>query len=304
MRVLVSGSTGFLGSALVRALGVAGHQVVRLVRPNTTGPPVPADTRSWDPARGVLDPATLDGVDAVVHLAGENIASGWWTAARKARIRASRVDSTALLAETLARLPTPPTVFVVASAVGYYGSRGAETLTEASGPGRGFLAEVCRAWEAAAAPAARQSIRVVHPRFGIVLGASGGPLARMLVPFRLGLGGRIGSGAQWTSWVAREDAAAAVLHALATERLAGPVNVVAPEPVTNREFTATLARVLGRPALLPVPASPLRLLLGEMAEELLLTSQRAVPERLTGSGFRFRYPTLEVALRAVLGRAG
>jgi uncharacterized protein (TIGR01777 family) len=305
MRVLVSGSTGFLGTALLPALTAAGHHVVRLVRPGTRGASAAAvDERPWDPARGVLDPAHLEGLDAVVHLAGENVAAGWWTVAQKQRIRASRVDSTALLAETLARIERPPAVFVAASAIGYYGDRGPEVLTETSAPGAGFLAEVCRAWEAAAAPAARRGIRVVHPRFGIILGPDGGPLARMLGPFRLGLGGRLGSGEQWMSWVAREDAVGAILHALATAPVAGPVNVVAPAPVTNREFTAALARAVRRPSWMPVPAAALRLLLGEMAREMLLVSQRVRPETLLASGYAFRRPTLDVALAAALGGRG
>jgi uncharacterized protein (TIGR01777 family) len=303
MRVLVSGSTGLLGSALVPALRAARHHVVRLIRPGPGAPPLPPDTRAWDPARGVLDPADLEDLDAVVHLGGENVA-GWWTAAKKRRIRESRVQTTALLAEALARVATPPRVLVCASAVGYYGDRGAEILTEASPPGTGFLAEVCRAWEAAAAPAAARGLRVVHTRFGIVLSAAGGPLAAMLGPFRLGLGGRIGGGAQFVSWVALDDAVAAIAAALERESLAGPVNVVAPTPVTNAELTATLGRVLGRPAVLAMPAAPLRLLLGEMATEMLLVSQRAVPGRLSSVGFAFRYPTLEPALRAALRHPG
>jgi uncharacterized protein (TIGR01777 family) len=303
MRVLVSGSTGLLGSALVPALRAARHHVVRLVRPGPGARPLPPDTRAWDPARGVLDPADLEDLDAVVHLGGENVA-GWWTAAKKRRIRESRVQTTALLAGALARVATPPRVLVCASAVGYYGDRGAEVLTEASPPGTGFLAEVCRAWEAAAAPAAARGLRVVHTRFGIVLSAAGGPLAAMLVPFRLGLGGRIGGGTHFVSWVALDDAVAAIAAALEQEALAGPVNVVAPTPVTNAEFTATLGRVLGRPTVLAVPATPLRLLLGEMATEMLLVSQRAVPARLSSAGFGFRYPTLEPALRAALRHPG
>jgi uncharacterized protein (TIGR01777 family) len=302
MHVLVSGSTGLIGSRLVRALTDAGDRVTRLVRPGTRTAAPDSGARVWDPPAGRLDTVDLEGFDAVVHLAGENIASGLWTAARKRRIRSSRVDSTALLAQTLARLTAPPPVFVCASAVGYYGSRGEETLREDSAPGAGFLAEVCRAWEAATGPAARRGIRVVNTRFGIVLSGAGGPLAKMLPIFRLGLGGRIGSGAQYMSWVALEDVAAALVHVLATERLAGPVNVVAPAPVTNREFTETLGRLLGRPTFFAVPASAARFLLGEMGEELLLVSQRAVPDRLTAAGFGFRYPSLEAALRAALAR--
>jgi uncharacterized protein len=304
MRILVSGASGFIGSALVPALAAAGHEVTRLVRPRTRDAAPAADTRPWDPASGRLDPAAVDGFDAVVHLAGENIASGWWTTARKRRIRESRVASTALLAETLARVPGPPRVLLSASAVGFYGSRGDERLTEASPPGAGFLAEVCRAWEAAAAPAARRGIRVVHPRFGIVLDPTGGPLARMLPPFRLGLGGRIGPGTQWMSWIVRDDAVAALLHLLARDDAAGPVNIVAPAPVTNREFTAALAGALHRPARIPVPAGPLRLVLGEMATELLLVSQRVTPDRLAAAGYAFRFDTVEPALRFLLARGG
>ncbi|MBI3457993.1 MAG: TIGR01777 family protein, partial [Candidatus Rokubacteria bacterium] len=270
MHVLVTGSTGLIGSTLVPFLTAAGHRVTRLVRP-ASGPPEPT-ARAWDPAKGLLNAADLEGVDAAVHLAGENLASGRWTAPRKARIRASRVGSTALLCDTLAGLAAPARVLVCASAVGYYGSRGDEVLREESGPGTGFLAEVCRAWEAATAPAARRGIRVVHTRFGVILTPAGGALATMLLPFRLGLGGRLGSGAQYWSWITLDDVVSAIAHAIATDGLAGPVNVVAPTPVTNGEFTATLGRVLGRPTLFPVPAFALRLLLGDMARELLLAS--------------------------------
>lgn len=297
--VAVTGSRGLIGSALVRALREDGHRVVRLVRTRDDAGP---ESVFWDPARGRIDAAGLEGVDAVVHLAGETLARPW-TVAQKRRIRESRVGGTRLLAEALAGLDAPPEVLVSASGVGYYGSRGDERLDEGSGPGTGFLAEVVQAWEAAAEPARQAGIRVVHPRFGIVLSAEGGALAKMLLPFRMGLGGKAGSGEQWVSWVAREDAVDALLFALGAEGVDGALNVASPEPVTQAEFARTLGRVLGRPTFLSVPAAALRLALGrEMAEDTVLVSQRVVPRRLLGNGFRFRYPELEDALRAALGR--
>jgi uncharacterized protein (TIGR01777 family) len=242
-------------------------------------------------------------VDAVVHLAGESIAAGRWTAAVKERIRRSRVDGTRLLAETLARLERRPRVLVSASAVGYYGDRGDEPLTEESPPGVGFLADVARAWEAAADPARAVGIRVVHPRLGLVLAREGGALPRMALPFRLGLGGVIGSGRQYWSWIALPDAVRVIERALADATLAGPVNAVAPAPATNREFTRALGRVLGRPTLLPFPALGVRLLMGEMGRALLLGSARVLPRRLERAGFRFEHPELEGALRGALAAA-
>lgn len=299
MQVLVSGASGLIGSALVPLLTTGGHEVVRLVRRRPRRGEAAVE---WDPERGVKDASRLEGLDAVVHLAGEGVAEGRWTVERKSRIRLSRVHGTRLLAEALAGLKRPPRVLVSASAIGVYGDRGDETLEERSSPGLGFLAEVGQDWEAAATPAAAAGVRVVLPRFGIVLSPRGGALARMLLPFRLGAGGRVGSGRQWMSWVALDDAVTAVLHALATPGLSGPVNVVAPEPVTNAEFARTLARVLGRPALAPVPAFAARLAFGEMADALLLASQRVAPARLLATGFEFRQPRLEPALRHLLGR--
>ena len=299
MNILVTGSSGLVGSALVPSLGNDGHAVTRLVR----SAPAPGESAvTWDPDRGQLSTAALEGIDAVVHLAGENIAAGRWTAARKARIRDSRVKGTGLLSETLARLERPPRVLVSASAIGYYGSRGDEVLTEKSHLGTGFLAEVCRDWEEATAPAARRGIRVAILRFGVIFSAHGGALPKMLTPFRLGLGGRIGDGRQYMSWVALDDTIGAIHHALATETLAGPVNVVAPQPVTNAEFTKTLGRVLGRPTVFPMPAFAARLAFGEMADELLLASQRVKPARLLDTHYQFRFPELEGALRHLLGK--
>jgi uncharacterized protein (TIGR01777 family) len=272
------------------------------VRPATTALLPGERAVSWDPAAGAIDSTGLVGVDAVVHLAGESIAGGRWTEARKRRIRDSRVSSTRLLARALAQLASPPRVLVAASATGYYGDRGAEVLREESAPGAGFLAGVCREWEAAAEPAARHGIRVVHLRIGLVLSRDGGALASLLTPFRLGAGGPVGSGAQYWSWITLDDLLGAILHALTTEALAGPVNAVAPNPVTNREFAKTLGRVLRRPALLPLPAFAARLVLGEMADALLLASARVVPARLQATGYAFRAPTLEGALRHELGR--
>jgi uncharacterized protein (TIGR01777 family) len=239
----------------------------------------------------------------VVHLAGENVGVRW-TSRRKARIRDSRVKGTRLVSETLARLRQPPAVLLSASAVGIYGNRGSEPLTEASSPGNpgDFLVSVAQEWEAATEPARAAGIRVVHARFGIVLSPKGGALRKMLLPFRLGLGGRIGNGSQWMSWISIDDAADAILHALSTDTLRGAVNATAPEPVTNRDFTVALARVLGRPAPIAVPAAALRLILGEMADSTLLTSVRVLPSRLLDSGYRFRHPDLQSALRHVLGR--
>ena len=297
LRVAVTGATGLVGAALVSALREAGHRVDRLTR----RAPAPGSTDvQWDPARGRLDPRALEGVDAVVHLAGEPIAALRWTPAVKARIRESRVDGTRLLAETLARLPRPPRVLVSTSAVGYYGDRGDAALTEESPPGAGFLADVCRAWEAAADPARAAGIRVVHPRVGVVLAGQGGALPRIALPFRLGAGGVIGSGRQYWSWIELGDLVRVLELCLALDALAGPVNAVAPAPATNRELTHVMGRVLGRPTLVPLPAIAVRLLLGEMGQALLLDSARVLPRRLERAGFRFRHPELEGALRAAL----
>ena len=255
----------------------------------------------WGPEAGRLDPHALDGVDAVVHLAGEPIAQRWTTATKR-RIRESRVRGTELLAAAVASLARPPRVLVSGSAMGIYGDRGNEELDETSTVGGDFLAAVATEWEAAAEPAARAGIRVVKLRTGLVLSPGGGALAKLLLPFRMGVGGRVGSGRQWVSWIGLDDAVSAIIHAIGTEPLAGPVNLVAPAPVTNAELTATLARVLRRPAIVPVPAFALRLAFGEMGEATLLASQRIRPRRLLESGYRFRFPTLESALRHELGR--
>ncbi len=300
MKVLVSGASGLVGSALVPFLTAGGHRVTRLVRSQPR--PGVAEIH-WDPAAGVQDLRSLEGMDAVVHLAGENIASGRWTAARKARIRDSRVTGTSTLCETLTRLAQPPKVLVSASAIGYYGDRGAEPLWENSAFGTGFLPEVCRVWEEATQPAVHKGIRVVLLRIGIVLSPAGGALAKLLFPFKLGLGGIIGSGKQYMSWIALDDVAGAIHHALVTDTLQGPVNAVAPFPVTNREFTKTLGWVLGRPTVLPLPAFAAHLALGEMADALLLASTRVEPKRLLATQYAFRCPELDGALRHVLGKA-
>lgn len=295
MRFLISGSTGFIGSHLIPRLISRGDSVVRLVRK----PPISSEEIHWDPDHGVLDSASLEGLDAVIHLAGENIAGGRWTASKKKEILESRRKGTQLLSETLARLNRRPSVFVCASAIGYYGDRGDEVLTESSSPGTDFLANVCIEWEKATQPAARAGIRVVNTRFGIILSKDGGALPRMLVPFQLGLGGRLGSGNQYMSWIALDDIVGIMLHVLSTDSISGPVNAVAGQPVRNSEFTRTLANVLSRPAIFPVPAVALKLLLGEMAEALLLSSAKVKPEKL-GATYSFAFPDLATALRHIL----
>ncbi len=297
MKVLMTGSSGLIGSALGARLASQGHGVTRLVRAK---PAAGAAALEWDPAAGRLDAAALEGFDAVVHLAGESIASGRWTAARKARIRDSRIQGTRLLAERLARLMRKPAVLVCASAIGYYGNRGEEVLGESSPAGSGFLADLCREWEAASDAAASAGIRVVNLRTGLVLSRQGGALPRMLVPFRLGVGGRIGDGRQYMSWITLDELTGVYLYALRTETLAGPVNAVTPNPVINADFTRTLGRVLRRPTLFPLPAFAARLVLGEMADELLLASARVQPARLVATGYVFRFAELENALRHVL----
>lgn len=299
MKVLVTGSTGLIGSALVRDLAGDGHAVVRLVRPSSR---MTGDAARWDPGKGIVDPGGLEGCDAFVHLAGENIAGSSWTPEKKSRIRDSRVRGTELLCDSLARLERPPAALVCASAVGYYGDRGREIVREDSPPGGGFLPAVCREWEEAAGDAARQGVRVVNLRIGMVLCPEGGALAKMLPVFRAGAGGRIGSGEQYVSWISLPDLVAVIRHALATDSLEGPVNAVTPNPVTNREFTKSLGRVLGRPAVASLPAFAARLLFGQMADELLLTGARVEPAKLLASGYRFRHPELEGALRFLLGR--
>lgn len=299
MRIAVSGGNGLIGSALIPVLETAGHQIVRLTRGGGPGPAAPGSV-AWDPERGTIDRTALDGIDAVVHLAGEPIL-GRWTAAKKRGIADSRVVGTAVLAEALATLRRRPSVFVCASASGYYGDRGDEIITEDSAPGHGFLADVCRAWEAAAGPAMRAGIRVVFVRTGLVLARTGGLLKTVLLPFRLGLGGPLGRGRAYWSWIAMDDLLQIFRFALDHNGLAGPVNAVAPNPVTNAAFARTLGRVLHRPAVLPVPPVALRLAFGqEAADEAMLSGARLVPARLLACGFRFQFPELEPALRHVL----
>jgi uncharacterized protein (TIGR01777 family) len=299
MRVVITGASGLIGAALARASRQAGDRVSRLVRRRSGDAD---DEILWRPATGTIDSTLLEGQEGIVHLAGENIAGGRWTRERKASIRASRVEGTRLLSESLARMSHPPAVLACASAIGYYGDRGDESLTEESPAGDGFLAGVCRDWEAATEPARARGIRVIHLRFGVVLSRMAGALRSMLRPFRLGLGGRMGSGRQYMSWIHLQDAVDAIRHGLAEAGVAGPVNIVSPRPVTNAEFTGTLARVLSRPAILPLPATVARLALGEMADALILASTRVMPGRLGETGFTFRFPALEDALRDLLAR--
>jgi uncharacterized protein len=298
MKVLLTGSSGLIGAALVSSLRAEGNTIARLVRSQTNLQP---DDHYWNPDNGQLDSKELEGMDAVVHLAGETI-SERWTDRKKARIRNSRVQSTRLLSECLSWLKRPPRLMVSASAIGYYGDRANEVLREESAPGAGFLSVVCREWEAATEPAAQRGIRTVLLRTGVVLSSAGGALGQMLPPFRMGLGGKLGSGRQYMSWIAMDDFVGIVSHALSTPGLNGPVNAVAPNPVTNLEFTKALGRVLHRPTFFAMPAFVVRLVFGEMGQELLLGSAKVEPAKLGSSGYVFRYPEIEGALRHLLDK--
>jgi uncharacterized protein (TIGR01777 family) len=304
LNVLISGSSGLVGSALIPELESRGHRVIRLVRGEGGEGGDPGDAVSWDPSAGTIDTEALVAArpEGVVHLAGESIAAGRWTERKKREILESRKQGTRLLAKALAALPEPPRVMVSVSASGFYGSRGDEVLTETSDPGETFLAGVCREWETAAQPARDAGIRVVHPRLGIVLSAEGGALATTLPIFRLGGGGKIGDGSQFWPWVALDDVVGAMIHALEDETVRGPVNVSSPNPLRNAEYTRILGKVLRRPTLIPLPAGAARLALGEMADELLLTSARMKPGQLEKNGYEFRYPQLKGALKHLLGR--
>jgi uncharacterized protein (TIGR01777 family) len=295
-RILVSGVSGPIGAALLPSLRTNGCSVIRLVRGAVSG----AGQIAWDPAKP-LAPEKVSGFDAVIHLAGESI-FGRWTAAKKAKIRDSRVEGTANLASALARAEEKPNVFICGSAIGYYGNRGDEPLSEESAPGTGFLAQVCQQWEEATMPAVQADIRTMHLRTGIVLSSNGGALKSMLLPFKLGLGGRTADGCQWMSWIDVQDMVGAIHHILKNDLLQGPVNMVAPKPVRNAEFARTLASVLSRPAMFPIPAAAVKIVFGEMGEELLLASQKVEPGKLVSSGYPFRYRDLRASLEGILGR--
>jgi len=295
-RIVVTGASGLIGRALASSLKMRGCEVFRLVR----GTPTAEDQIRWDPARS-LPSETVSGFDAVVHLAGETVV-GRWTQAKKARIRDSRVGGTRTLTHALAKAAKRPRVLVTASAIGYYGDRADEVLNEKSSSGTGFLPDVCREWEAANQPATDAGIRTVQIRTGVVLSAEGGALQKMLPPFRLGVGGKLGSGGQWMSWIHIHDMVGAIHHILKSDLLQGPVNLVAPNPVSNTESTETLASVLSRPAIFPVPAFAIKVLFGQMGEEVLLASQRVEPARLVTSGYPFQYSDLRKALEAILNK--
>ena len=299
MKILISGSHGLVGSALIKSLTTASHEVIRLVRHQAHHGRLEI---GWDPQRGLIDKEHLEGLDVVIHLAGENIAEGRWTSEKKRAILDSRVTGTRLLSETLATLRHPPAVFLCASAIGYYGNRGDELLTETSAPGNDFLAHVCQEWEKATAPASEKGIRTVLTRFGIILAEHGGALAKMLTPFRMGIGGRFGDGKQWMSWIALHDVVGAIQFLIRDNAVHGPVNFVAPIPVSNAEFTKTLGHVLSRPTFLPVPAFGVRLAFGEMADALLLGSQKVEPAVLKARGFAFSFVRLEPTLKHILHR--
>lgn len=296
MKIVIAGSSGLLGTALTDMLTAGGHHVTPLLRVQKEG------ALFWSPEENKLDATQLEGFDAVVNLAGENIASDRWTDEKKKRIRDSRVGGTQLLASALATLSAPPSVLVNASALGYYGNRGDELLTEESSPGTGYLADVVQQWEKATKPAVAKGIRVAMMRIGVVLSPKGGALSRLLPIFQMGGGGVLGSGKQYMSWVDVEDVARAFHRAIMSTNLEGPINTAAPHPVTNAEFTKVLGRVLGRPTIFPVPAAAARLMMGEMADELLLASQRLKPEKLEANGFQFQFPDLESSLRHLLGK--
>jgi uncharacterized protein (TIGR01777 family) len=296
MKILISGASGLIGSQLSAFLAAAGHQIVPLTRKQNQ-----PESVYWDPAKGDIEKDKLHGLDAVIHLAGENIASRW-TEEKKQRIRESRVNGTKMLSDSLAGMAQPPRTLLCASAIGYYGNRGDEVLTENSKPGNSFLAKVCEDWETATATALNKGIRVCNMRIGVVLSTKGGALAKMLTPFRLGFGGKVGRGIQYMSWIAMDDLAGAFDHALQKPALIGPVNVVSPNPVTNYEFTKALGRVLWRPTIFPLPSFMAHLMFGEMADELLLASTRVQPVRLQETGYSFRFANLDTALRHVLGK--
>lgn len=297
MKIALSGSRGLVGSALAQLLTSQRHEVIRLVRSKDSNGSV-----FWDPNSDSNDLSQLDGVDAVIHLAGENIASGRWDAQKKNAIRTSRVNGTKSLSAGLAKLKQPPKVLLCASAIGYYGDRGQEELDEKSKGGAGFLSNVCQEWEQATLVAKASGMRVVNLRIGVVLSPKGGALAKMLPPFMFGAGGQIGDGKQYMSWIAIDDVASAINYCLTNENISGPVNLVAPEPVTNSEFTQALGKVLHRPTFCPVPDFAARLAFGEMADALLLASVKVKPRRLQESGYQFLYPSIEPALRHVLNR--
>ncbi len=299
MKAIVSGASGLIGTALTKALRDRGDTVLHLVRKSESQPASSSEIR-WDPLSARVDVQAMEGADAVVHLSGANVSEGRWTPARKQVLRSSRLDSTRVLVDSLARLRQKPKVFVSASAVGYYGNRGDEILTETARPGSDFLSLLARDWEAEAARAAEAGIRTVILRFGVILSGAGGALPEIIRPFKLGVGGPLGSGRQWLSWIALEDAVDAIQSAVVKPDWRGPINVVAPEPIRNAEFAKIVGRVLHRPAILPAPAFMLRLALGEMADALLLASQHVIPERLLKSAYAFKFPDLEGALRTML----
>jgi uncharacterized protein len=303
MKVIVTGSTGLVGRALVRSLLEDGHGVTRLVRGGSQEFRAPGTAAvHWDPARGEIDAKELEGHDAAVHLAGEPIAEGRWDEAKKRRVLESRSQGTRLLSEALAGLAAKPAVLVSASATGFYGDRGDEVMREESASGTDFVSEVCREWEKGTLAASRAGIRVAHLRIGLVLSAEGGALPKMLTPFKLGVGGRLGSGRQYVSWITLEDLVRVIRRAIEDESLRGPVNAVSPAPVTNEQFTKAIGRALGRPTFMAVPAFAVRLAFGEAADELLLSSTRAEPARLKEAGFEFKHPEIGEAMRSVLGK--